>query len=216
MESGIGLALPVLGSTHVVDLSLWSMKNTLPLGATCKVQPSGRPFELGIVTVVADGVLVALAPLLDVFSLLGPSVVEVPPPDAPEVPWTAKNSLPGNIPGHWDSGSQPVGRDTQGGRLGFFGGSPASYEIALEVAKNKKPHTIAETLIKPCLIQSVKLVLGEANKKGGSQTSFKNLKRVAIKERLGTTVLRIKFCCWTHPSQQFKHDKAKAESSQAP
>ena len=39
----------------------------------------------------------------------------------------------------------------------------ASYEIALEVAKNKKPHTIAETLIKPCLLKSVKLVLGEAS-----------------------------------------------------
>ena len=39
----------------------------------------------------------------------------------------------------------------------------ASYEIALEVAKNKKPHTIAETLIKPCLLKWVKQVLREAS-----------------------------------------------------
>lgn len=40
---GIGLALPVLGSTHEVVLSLWSIKKILPLGATCIDQPCGNP-----------------------------------------------------------------------------------------------------------------------------------------------------------------------------
>ena len=39
----------------------------------------------------------------------------------------------------------------------------ASYVVALEVAKQKKSHTIAETLIKPCMLKAVKLVLGEAS-----------------------------------------------------
>ena len=37
----------------------------------------------------------------------------------------------------------------------------ASYAIALHVAKTKKPHNIGETLLKPCILESVKLVLGE-------------------------------------------------------
>ena len=37
----------------------------------------------------------------------------------------------------------------------------ASYAIALHVAKTKKPHNIDETLLKPCILESVKLVLGE-------------------------------------------------------
>ena len=39
----------------------------------------------------------------------------------------------------------------------------ASYEVALEIAKGKKPHTIGETLVNPCLLQTVKLVLGDAS-----------------------------------------------------
>ena len=37
----------------------------------------------------------------------------------------------------------------------------ASYAIALHVAKAKKLHNIGETLLKPCILESVKLVLGE-------------------------------------------------------
>ena len=37
----------------------------------------------------------------------------------------------------------------------------ASYAIALHVAKTKKPHNIGETLLKPCILESVKLVLVE-------------------------------------------------------
>jgi hypothetical protein len=50
----------------------------------------------------------------------------------------------------------------------------ASYEIALQVAKNKKPHTIAETLIKPCLLKSVKLILGEASEMKMRHVSLSN------------------------------------------
>ncbi|XP_031336653.1 SCAN domain-containing protein 3-like [Photinus pyralis] len=46
----------------------------------------------------------------------------------------------------------------------------ASYEIALEVAKNKKPHTIAESLIKPCL----KLILGDASEMKMRNISLSN------------------------------------------
>ena len=37
----------------------------------------------------------------------------------------------------------------------------ASYAIALHVAKTKQPHNIGETLLKPYILESVKLVLGE-------------------------------------------------------
>ena len=37
----------------------------------------------------------------------------------------------------------------------------ASYAIALHMAKTKKPHNISETLLKPCILESVKLVLGK-------------------------------------------------------
>ena len=36
----------------------------------------------------------------------------------------------------------------------------ASFKVAYEVAKNKKPHTIAETLIKPCALEMVKTIPG--------------------------------------------------------
>lgn len=39
----------------------------------------------------------------------------------------------------------------------------ASFEVALEIAKTKKPYTIGETLIKPCMLKMVRLILGEAS-----------------------------------------------------
>ncbi len=41
----------------------------------------------------------------------------------------------------------------------------ASYEIAFEIAKQRKPHTIGETLIKPRTLKMVELVLGDANER---------------------------------------------------
>ena len=37
----------------------------------------------------------------------------------------------------------------------------ASYELALIIAKEKKPHIIGETLVKPCMVRGVELVLGK-------------------------------------------------------
>ena len=37
----------------------------------------------------------------------------------------------------------------------------ASYLIALQIVKNKKPYTIGEDLIKPCILQACETVLGK-------------------------------------------------------
>ena len=37
----------------------------------------------------------------------------------------------------------------------------ATYLIALQIAKNKKPYTIREDLIKPCMLQAYEAVLGK-------------------------------------------------------
>ena len=50
----------------------------------------------------------------------------------------------------------------------------ASYAIALHVAKTKKPHTIGETLLKLCILESVKLVLGEKASQTMKQISLSN------------------------------------------
>ena len=50
----------------------------------------------------------------------------------------------------------------------------ASYAIALHVAKTKKPHNIGETLLKPCTLESVKLVLGEKTSQTLKQISLSN------------------------------------------
>ena len=50
----------------------------------------------------------------------------------------------------------------------------ASYEAAFEIAKNKKPHTIGETLIKPSMLKMVSLVLGEASAAKMRQVSLSN------------------------------------------
>ena len=48
------------------------------------------------------------------------------------------------------------------------------YAIALHVAKTKKPHNIGETLLKPCILESVKLVLGEKASQTMKQLSLFN------------------------------------------
>jgi len=53
-------------------------------------------------------------------------------------------------------------------------GLEASYCIALRIAKNKKPHTIGENLIKPCIIDAVKLVLGEQHVEKINKISLSN------------------------------------------
>ena len=50
----------------------------------------------------------------------------------------------------------------------------ASYVVALEIAKQKKPHTIGETLVKPCLLKTAKLVLGDASVVKLKQISLSN------------------------------------------
>ena len=50
----------------------------------------------------------------------------------------------------------------------------ASYAIASHVAKTKKPHNIGETLLKPCILESVKLVLGEKASQTMKQISLSN------------------------------------------
>ena len=50
----------------------------------------------------------------------------------------------------------------------------ASYAIVLHVAKIKKPHNIGETLLKPCILESVKLVLGEKASQTMKQLSLSN------------------------------------------
>ncbi|XP_068204589.1 protein FAM200C-like [Palaemon carinicauda] len=50
----------------------------------------------------------------------------------------------------------------------------ASYEIGFEIAKQEKPHTIGETLIKPCMMKAVNLFLGEASAKKMQQVSLSN------------------------------------------
>ena len=50
----------------------------------------------------------------------------------------------------------------------------ASYEVALQIAKQKKPHTVGESLVKPCLLKAVKLVLGESSEAKMRQISLSN------------------------------------------
>ena len=50
----------------------------------------------------------------------------------------------------------------------------ASYAVSLHIARNKKAHTIGEDLVKPCLIEAVRLVLGEEQAKKMKQIPLSN------------------------------------------
>ena len=71
----------------------------------------------------------------------------------------------------------------------------ASYAIALHVAKTKKSHNIGETLLKPCILESVKLVLGEKASQTMKQISLSNdPTKSRIHEMSDTVILRAKCC----------------------
>ncbi|XP_067933377.1 zinc finger BED domain-containing protein 5-like [Watersipora subatra] len=38
----------------------------------------------------------------------------------------------------------------------------ASYALSYRIARDKKPHTIGETLVKPCLLECTKIILGDS------------------------------------------------------
>ena len=48
----------------------------------------------------------------------------------------------------------------------------ASYKVALQTAKQKKPHLAGESLVKPCLLKAVILVLGESSEAKMRQLSL--------------------------------------------
>src|SRR5260370_797871 len=58
----------------------------------------------------------------------------------------------------------------------------ASYHVALRIAQRKKPHSIAEELIKPCLLETVKLVCDDGEAKKLEQTV--SLSNNTIKRRI--------------------------------
>jgi hypothetical protein len=50
----------------------------------------------------------------------------------------------------------------------------ASYKVAYLIAKNKKPYTIGENLIKPCALQMVEVVLGKQQRKQIAEIPLSN------------------------------------------
>jgi ribosomal protein L10 len=50
----------------------------------------------------------------------------------------------------------------------------ASHKVAYLIAKNKKPHTIFENLIKPCALQMVEVVLGKQQRKQIAEIPLSN------------------------------------------
>ena len=55
----------------------------------------------------------------------------------------------------------------------------ASYYVAPEIARQKKPHTIGENLIKPCSLKIVELMLGNVEKKKIAAVSLFNTRTAA-------------------------------------
>ena len=73
----------------------------------------------------------------------------------------------------------------------------ASYKVALEIAKGKKPHTIGETLEKPCSLKTVKLVLGDASAAKVKQISlFNNTINRSISDMAKDVVWSVLLYCW--------------------
>ena len=65
----------------------------------------------------------------------------------------------------------------------------ASYVVFLQIAKPKKPHNIAETLIKPCLVECAGILFGESAKSKINQVSLSNN---TVKSRIADMACDIK------------------------
>ncbi|CAH1960876.1 unnamed protein product [Acanthoscelides obtectus] len=50
----------------------------------------------------------------------------------------------------------------------------ASFEITFRIAKHKKPHTIGEELIKPCVLKATQIILGEGTEQKIQSISLSN------------------------------------------
>ena len=74
----------------------------------------------------------------------------------------------------------------------------ASYVVSLQVAKAKKPHNIAETLIKPCLVECAGILFGESAKSKINKVSLSNN---TVKSRIADMACDIK-------SQLIENNKA--------
>lgn len=79
---------------------------------------------------------------------------------------------PANASDNVDIFREKKARFEKVGTLPKFGFAPtqkpcleASYKVAYRIAKQKKPHTIGETLVKPCALEMVELVCGLEQRK---------------------------------------------------
>ena len=50
----------------------------------------------------------------------------------------------------------------------------AAYAVVLEISKQKKPHTNAGTLIKPCVLKTAGIMLGKVTKRKLALVSLSN------------------------------------------
>ncbi|KAL0879709.1 hypothetical protein ABMA27_003424 [Loxostege sticticalis] len=83
-----------------------------------------------------------------------------------------KTVHPGNVSDSIDDFRIKRARFEKAGTLPKLGFTPtqkpcleASYKVAYRIAQQKKPHTIAETLVKPCALDIVELVCGKDERK---------------------------------------------------
>ena len=90
----------------------------------------------------------------------------------------------------------------------------ASYEIAFEIVQQKKLQTIGETLLKPCMMKAINLVLGEVSAKKIQQVSLSNN---TIQRRIHHMFMDVKEQVWTEinasPLFSFQLDESTNVSS---
>ena len=75
----------------------------------------------------------------------------------------------------------------------------ASYHVALELAKQKKLHTIGENLIQPCSLKIVELMLGKEKRKNAAVSLSNSTIQRRIEDMAadikGSSCTRDQVCC---------------------